>query len=181
MKKIVLALLSVFTLHLAMAQKDAVEVGGAPMYATKNIVENASNSNDHTTLVAAVKAAGLVTKLEGPGPFTVFAPTNAAFEKLPKGTMTSLVRPENRPTLVKILTYHMVSGRWEAKDIARMVKDGGGTATLKTVSGGTLVAKMEGDRMLLTDEKGSISTVIIKNVNQSNGIIHVIDTVLMPQ
>lgn len=181
MKKIILALLLGSVLNTGIAQKDAVEVGGAPMYATKNIIENASNSNDHTTLVAVLKAAGLVSKLEGPGPFTVFAPTNAAFEKLPKGTLNSLVRPENKPTLMKILTYHMVSGKWDAKDITRMIKEGGGSTSFKTVSGGTLVAKMDGDRLILTDEKGSMSTVIIRNVNQSNGIIHVVDTVLMPQ
>lgn len=181
MKKILFTFLTFFTITAVIAQKDAVEVGGAPMYASKNIMQNAANSNDHTALVAAVKAAGLMSKLESAGPFTVFAPTNAAFEKLPKGTMASLVRPENKPRLTQLLTYHIVAGKWEAKDISKLVKDGGGSASIKTVSGGTLVAKMDGDRLVLTDEKGNQSTVIIKNVNQSNGIIHVVDTVLIPQ
>ncbi len=180
MKKITLIILSAFVLNTVNAQKDPV-VGGAAMYATKNIVENASQSNDHTTLVAAVKAAGLVSTLEGTGPFTVFAPTNAAFDKLPKGTVNSLVKPENKPTLMKILTYHVVAGKWDANSIAKMISDGGGSANIKTVSGGTLTAKMNGDKLVLTDEKGGMSTVTIKNVYQSNGVIHVIDTVLMPQ
>lgn len=181
MKRLIMVLSLGSILNTGIAQKDAIEVGGAPMYASKNIIENVSNSNDHTTLVATIKSAGLVSKFEGAGPFTVFAPTNAAFEKLPKGTLTSLVRPENKPTLIKILTYHMVSGKWEAKDIIKMIKDGGGSASFTTVAGGTLVAKMDGDRLILTDEKGSMSTVIIRNVNQSNGIVHVVDGVLMPQ
>lgn len=181
MKKIALLLMSAFVLNASMAQMDKpVQVGGAPMFATKNIIQNAVNSKDHTTLVAAVKAANLVETLQGSGPFTVFAPTNAAFDKLPSGTVESLVKPENKGTLTKILTYHVVSGKWSAESIAKMIKDGGGSATLKTVSGGTLKAWMKGDKLVLTDEKGGMSTVTIKDVNQSNGVIHVIDTVLMP-
>lgn len=157
-----------------------VEVGGAPMYPSKNIIENAVNSKDHTTLVAAVKAAGLVETLQGAGPFTVFAPTNEAFDKLPKGTVETLVKPESKATLTKILTYHVVSGKMDSKTIAKAIKDGDGTATLKTVQGGTLKAMMKGNKLVLTDEKGGMSTVTIKDVYQSNGVIHVIDTVVMP-
>lgn len=163
-----------------MSGEKTVTVGGAPMYPSKNIIENAVNSKDHTTLVAAVKAAGLVETLQGAGPFTVFAPTNAAFDKLPKGTVESLVKPENKATLTKILTYHVIAGKFDAKAIAALIKAGGGKATLKTVSGGTLTASMNGPKLVLTDEKGGMSTVTIKNVYQSNGVIHVIDTVLMP-
>jgi len=163
------------------AQEKTIKVGGAPMYPSKNIVENAVNSKEHTTLVAAVKAAGLVETLQGPGPFTVFAPTNKAFDKLPKGTVETLVKTENKELLTKILTYHVVAGRFDAKAIAALIKAGGGKAELKTVSGGTLTAWMKGDKLILTDEKGGMSTVTIKNVYQSNGVIHVVDTVLMPQ
>jgi len=182
MKKIALLLMSAFALNVSMAQKmdKPVEVGGAPMYATKNIIENAVNSADHTTLVAAVKAAGLVETLQSAGPFTVFAPTNEAFAKLPKGTVESLVKPENKATLTKILTYHVVAGNWDAKAIAKLIKDGNGSAELKTVSGGILKASMKGGKLILTDEKGGVSTVTIKNVYQSNGVIHVIDTVVLP-
>jgi uncharacterized surface protein with fasciclin (FAS1) repeats len=155
-------------------------VGGAAMYPTKNIVENAVNSNDHTTLVAAVKAAGLVDTLEGAGPFTVFAPTNEAFAKLPAGTVDSLLKPENKDMLVKVLTYHVVAGRMTSKDIAKAIRAGGGTATLTTVEGEPLIASMEGGKLVLTDAKGGMSTVTIANVIQSNGVIHVVDTVLMP-
>jgi uncharacterized surface protein with fasciclin (FAS1) repeats len=155
-------------------------VGGAAMYPTKNIVENAVNSNDHTTLVAAVKAAGLVETLSGPGPFTVFAPTNAAFAKLPAGTVETLVKPENKGTLTSILTYHVVSGTMTAGDIMKAITAGGGTATLTTVNGGTLTAKMMGKTIMLTDAKGGMSQVTIGNVMQSNGVIHVIDSVLLP-
>jgi len=175
-------LMSAFVLNASMAQKmdKPVEVGGAPMYSTKNIVENAVNSKDHTTLVAAVKAAGLVETLQSAGPFTVFAPTNDAFAKLPKGTVESLLKPENKATLTKILTYHVVAGKWDAKAIAKLIKDGNGTADLKTVSGGILKASMKGNKLVLTDEKGGMSTVTIKNVYQSNGVIHVVDTVVLP-
>ena len=157
-----------------------VMVGGAPMYPTKNIVENAVNSKDHTTLVAAVKAAGLVDTLMGPGPFTVFAPTNDAFNKLPAGTVDTLVKPENKATLTSILTYHVVSGRMTSADIAKAIKAGKGTATLVTVQGEPLTAKMSGGKLVLTDAKGGTSTVTTKDVMQSNGVIHVVDTVLMP-
>ncbi len=163
------------------AQKEkTVEVGGAPMYPSKNIVANAVNSKDHTTLVAAVKAAGLVETLQSAGPFTVFAPTNAAFEKLPKGTVETLVKPENKATLTTILTYHVVAGKLNAKDIAKLIKAGNGKAELKTVQGGVLTASIEGKKLLLTDTKGGKSYVTIADVNQSNGVIHVIDTVVMP-
>ena len=156
-------------------------VGGAPMYRTKNIVENAMNSADHTTLVAAVKAAGLVETLQGKGPFTVFAPTNDAFGKLPAGTVETLVKPENKAALTKILTYHVVAGKYDAKKLVQLIKKGGGQATLKTVSGGTLTARMNGmDGVSLTDEKGGTSNVTTADVYQSNGVIHVVDTVLMP-
>ncbi len=157
-------------------------VGGAPMYRTKNIVENAMNSADHTTLVAAVKAAGLVGTLQGKGPFTVFAPTNAAFEKLPAGTVETLVRPENKETLTKILTYHVVAGKYDSKKLTQLIRKGGGQAALKTVSGGTLTARMNGaGGITLADEKGGTSNVTIADVYQSNGVIHVIDTVVMPR
>ncbi|MBC7892694.1 MAG: fasciclin domain-containing protein [Sphingobacteriaceae bacterium] len=180
MKKIVVFFVSVLVAGTTFAQEKTVEVGGAPMYPSKNIIENAVNSKDHTTLVAAVKAAGLVETLQGAGPFTVFAPTNAAFDKLPKGTVETLVKPENKATLTKILTYHVVAGKMDAQTIAEAIKAGGGTATLKTVQGGTLKASMKGKKLVLTDEKGGTSTVTIKNVYQSNGVIHVVDTVTMP-
>ncbi len=155
-------------------------VGGAAMYKTKNIVENAVNSADHTTLVAAVKAAGLVETLSSKGPFTVFAPKNSAFDALPAGTVDTLVKPENKGTLTKILTYHVVAGKLDSKAIAKAIKKGNGRATLTTVAGGTLTAAMEGNSLVLTDEKGGKSTVTIANVYQSNGVIHEIDSVLMP-
>ena len=156
-------------------------VGGAPMYRTKNIVENAVNSPDHTTLVAAVKAAGLVDTLSGKGPFTVFAPTNDAFGKLPAGTVETLVRPENKATLTGILTYHVVAGKYDAKKLMQLIRKGGGQATLRTVSGGTLTARMNGAGVTITDEKGGMSNVTTADVYQSNGVIHVVDTVLMPR
>jgi len=155
-------------------------VGGAPMYANKNIVQNAINSKDHTMLVAAVKAAGLVATLESKGPFTVFAPTNEAFEKLPAGTVDTLLKPENKEKLSGILTYHVVAGKWTAKQLVEKIKAGDGSAELKTVNGEKLTAKMDGDSVVLTDEKGGMSKVTIADVIQSNGVIHVIDTVLMP-
>jgi uncharacterized surface protein with fasciclin (FAS1) repeats len=168
-----------FTAVSAHAQKDPM-VGGAAMYPTKNIVENAVNSKDHTTLVAAVKAGGLVDTLEGPGPFTVFAPTNEAFDKLPAGTVDTLLKPENKDTLVKVLTYHVVPGRISSKDIKKMIKDGKGKATMKTVQGEDLTATIVADKIVLTDAKGGTSTVTIADVFQSNGVIDVVDTVLMP-
>ena len=155
-------------------------VGGAAMYANKNIVQNAVNSKDHTTLVAAVKAAGLVDTLSSKGPFTVFAPTNAAFAKLPAGTVETLVKPENKATLTKILTYHVVPGRMTAGAIGAKIKAGRGSARLTTVQGQRLTARMSGRSLTLTDSKGNVSRVTIGNVMQSNGVIHVIDTVLMP-
>ena len=163
----------------AHAQKDP-DVGGAPMYATKNIIQNAVNSQDHTTLVAAVKAAGLVDTLQGSGPFTVFAPTNEAFAKLPAGTVDTLLKPENKDTLVKVLTYHVVAGKITAKELKKQIKAGGGKAVLKTVQGGSLTATLQGSNIVLTDEKGGTSTVTIADVFQSNGVIHVVDSVLMP-
>lgn len=162
------------------AQKSVV-VGGAPMYPSKNIIENAVNSKDHTTLVAAVKAAGLVETLQGKGPFTVFAPTNAAFDKLPMGTVDTLLKMENKKMLQTILTYHVVAGKMSAADIDKAIKMGNGKATMKTVSGGTLTAWMKGKKVYITDEKGGMSEVTITDVNQSNGVIHVVNAVLLPK
>jgi uncharacterized surface protein with fasciclin (FAS1) repeats len=156
-------------------------VGGAAMYPTKNIVENAVNSKDHTTLVAAVKAAGLVETLSSAGPFTVFAPTNEAFNKLPKGTVETLVKPENKATLTKILTYHVVAGKMSAADLWAKVKTGMGKTELTTLQGGKLWVKAEGKKLYLVDEKGGKSWITIADVNQSNGVIHVVNTVLMPK
>jgi len=161
------------------AQEKTVTVGGAPMYPSKNIIENAVNSKDHTTLVAAVKAADLVETLSGKGPFTVFAPTNEAFNKLPKGTVETLLKPENKKMLQGVLTYHVVAGKWNAADIAKAIKAGNGKAELSTVQGGKIWAMMDGKKLVLTDEKGMKSTVTIADVNQSNGVIHVVDAVLM--
>lgn len=158
-----------------------VEVGSATMYPSKDIVTNAANSKEHTTLVAAVKAAGLVSTLQGSGPFTVFAPVNAAFDKLPAGTVASLLQPESKATLTAVLTYHVVAGRFSSADIAKLLKAGGGKATIKTVAGGSLSLMMKGKKLMITDEKANVATVTIADVNQSNGVIHVIDTVLLPQ
>ena len=155
-------------------------VGGAPMYPTKTIVENAVNSKDHTTLVAAVKAAGLVDTLSGPGPFTVFAPTNKAFAKLPKGTVDDLVKPENKDKLTAILTYHVVAGKLTAADLLQQVKDGGGKAELKTVQGESLTVTKKGKGLDITDANGHVAHVTIADVLQSNGVIHVINSVLTP-
>jgi uncharacterized surface protein with fasciclin (FAS1) repeats len=163
----------------AMAQNPVV--GGQEMYPSKNIIQNAVNSADHTTLVAAVKAAGLVDTLEGAGPFTVFAPTNEAFNKLPAGTVDTLLKPENKAMLTKVLTYHVVAGRWSAQELMKQIKAGNGTAELTTVEGGKLWAMSpDGKHITLKDEKGGMSMVTIANVTQSNGVIHVVDTVLMP-
>jgi uncharacterized surface protein with fasciclin (FAS1) repeats len=181
--KILLATLAAITLTLsatAVVSQTDPDVGGAAMYPTKNIVENAINSQDHTTLVAAVKAAGLVDTLEGSGPFTVFAPTNEAFAKLPAGTVDTLLKPENKDQLVKVLTYHVVAGKVSSKDLVKMIKKGGGKAELKTVSGGTLTASLQMGKVMLTDEKGGMAAVTIADVYQSNGAIHVIDSVLLP-
>ncbi len=155
-------------------------VGGAAMYKTKNIVENAVNSKDHTTLVAAVKAAGLVETLQSAGPFTVFAPVNSAFDKLPAGTVDTLLKPENKALLTKVLTYHVIAGNFDSKAIAKAIKMGNGKAEFTTVAGGKLVGSMEGKNLILTDEKGGKSMVTIADVRQSNGVIHVIDTVVLP-
>ncbi len=158
-----------------------VMVGGAEMYPTKNIVENAVNSKDHTTLVAAVKAAGLVETLSGPGPFTVFAPTNQAFDALPYGTVETLLKPENKAKLTAVLTYHVVPGRLNSWDLAKMIKDGNGSATLTTVQGETLTVKPNGKAIMITDENGGTARVTIADVNQNNGVIHVVDKVLLPK
>ena len=162
------------------AQEKTVMVGGAAMYPSKNIIQNAVNSKDHTTLVAAVKAAGLVDTLSGKGPFTVFAPTNEAFAKLPAGTVDTLLKPENKAKLTKILTCHVVAADAMSPMIAKMIKDDKGEHKVKTVGGCVLTAKMNGDKITLTDEKGQVATVTIADVKQSNGVIHVIDTVLLP-
>ncbi len=155
-------------------------VGGAAMYPTKNIVQNAINSKDHTTLVAAVKAAGLVATLESPGPFTVFAPTNEAFAKLPPGTVDTLLKPENKAELTKILTYHVVAGNYTFTDLLNMISAGGGKATLKTVEGEPISLTMSGGKVMITDAKGNMADITIADVRQSNGEIFVIDSVLMP-
>ena len=172
--------LSLATVAVAGGSPKNPMVGGAAMYQTRDIVDNAVNSKDHTTLVAAVKAAGLVETLKSAGPFTVFAPTDAAFAKLPAGTVESLVKPENKATLTGILTYHVVAGRFDAKAIAKQVKDGGGKATLTTVNGDPLTITAKGQSLVLTDAKGGTSTVTIGDVFQSNGVIHVVDSVLLP-
>jgi uncharacterized surface protein with fasciclin (FAS1) repeats len=185
MKKTFLASIAAAALALttfgatAQDMKDPM-VGGAAMYPSKTIVENAVNSPIHTTLVAAVKAAGLVDTLNSPGPFTVFAPTNAAFDKLPAGTVATLVKPENKATLTKILTYHVVSGKLSAKDIKEGIKAGHGKYEMTTVEGGKLTATMKGGKIMLTDEKGGMATITTADVFQSNGVIHVINAVLMP-
>ncbi len=158
-----------------------VTVGGAPMYASKDIIDNAVNSKDHTTLVAAVKAAGLVETLKGAGPFTVFAPTNAAFAALPAGTVDTLLKPENKPALTKVLTYHVVAGKMDAATLGKAIMAGGGKATLKTVSGGTLTAMSSGGKVMVMDESGGTANVTIADVVQSNGVIHVVDKVLLPK
>ena len=172
---------STFAQSKMMKNEKTVMVGGAEMYPSKNIVENAVNSKDHTTLVAAVKAADLVETLQSDGPFTVFAPTNEAFEKLPKGTVETLLKPENKTKLQTILTYHVLSGKHSGSDIMKDVKKGNGKATYKTVSGGTLIAMMKGEKLMLMDENGGMATVSIADVNQSNGVIHVIDSVVLPK
>lgn len=181
MKKLIIAAFALAAIAITpKANAQTKMVGGAAMYPTKNIVENAVNSKDHTTLVAAVKAAGLVETLESAGPFTVFAPTNEAFGKLPAGTVDMLVKPENKAALTKILTYHVVAGRLSAADLMAQIKAGGGKAELKTVQGGTLTVMQKGEKLYLVDEKGGKAWITIADVFQSNGVIHVINTVLMP-
>lgn len=175
-----LFILSAFFTSATFAQMGkTVMVGGAAMYPSKNIIENAVNSKDHTTLVAAVKAAGLVETLEGPGPFTVFAPTNSAFNKLPAGTVETLLKPENKAKLTAVLTYHVVPGKLGSKELMSMMKAGMGKAILKTVQGENLYVSMKGKKIMITDENGGVATVTIADVNQSNGVIHVIDKVLL--
>lgn len=180
MRTVALLATALFAVTPAFAGAQTKMVGGAAMYPSKDIIDNAVNSKDHTTLVAAVKAAGLVETLKGKGPFTVFAPTNAAFAKLPAGTVDKLLLPENKKMLSGVLTYHVVAGSWDAASVAKLIKAGGGTAELKTVSGGKLWAMMHGSDVVIKDEKGGMATVTISDVRQSNGVIHVIDAVLMP-
>ncbi|MGD0212360.1 MAG: fasciclin domain-containing protein [Terriglobales bacterium] len=177
---VVVTLMGMAAMSAVAGEKDPM-VGGQQMYPTKNIIQNAVNSADHTTLVAAVKAAGLVDTLEGTGPFTVFAPTNEAFDKLPAGTVDTLLKPENKATLTKVLTYHVVAGRLSAQDLMKKIKEGNGTAELTTVEGGKLwVMLHDGKHLELKDEKGGMAMITIANVFQSNGVIHVIDSVVMP-
>jgi len=185
---LVMVLLAVASITVASQQAraqmnmdDNPMVGGAAMFKSKDIVDNAVNSADHTTLVAAVKAAGLVETLKGKGPFTVFAPVNAAFDKLPAGTVDTLLKPENKGMLTNILTYHVLAGRFDSNALAKKIKAGNGKAWLKAVNGGTLTAWMDGNSIVLTDEKGGQSRVTIANVYQSNGVIHVVDSVLLPK
>lgn len=185
LKSLGLMLIAALAFNVSFAQKmmdeKTVEVGGAPMYPSKNIVENAVNSKDHTTLVAAVKAAGLVETLMSAGPFTVFAPTNEAFGLLPAGTVETLVKPENKAKLTGILTYHVVAGKLDTKAIDEKIKAGNGTAELTTVAGGKLFVMKKGKKYMLKDENGGMATVTIGNVYQSNGVIHVIDHVVLPK
>jgi len=187
LSKIVLGLSVMLVANLGLAQdkkmmkEDTKMVGGAEMYPSKNIVENAVNSNDHTTLVAAVKAAELVDVLQSEGPFTVFAPTNAAFDKLPMGTVDTLLKPENKEQLQTVLKYHVVAGKWNAKEILNLIEKGDGKAVINTVSGGTLTAWKKGKDVYVTDENGNSAKVTIADVNQSNGVIHVVDSVLLPK
>ena len=164
----------------ASMDKDIKMVGGAAMYPSKDIVSNAVNSKDHTTLVAAVKAAGLVETLQGEGPFTVFAPTNKAFDKLPDGTVATLLEPENKSKLQSVLTYHVLAGEYDAEDIVMAIRKGNGMATFTTVNGAALTAMLKGKKVQLKDAAGNVSTVSISDVRQSNGVIHVIDTVVLP-
>jgi uncharacterized surface protein with fasciclin (FAS1) repeats len=181
-RKILFAAAAFMFVQTSFAQTEkTVMVGGAAMYPSKNIVENAVNSKDHTTLVAAVKAAGLVETLQSAGPFTVFAPTNAAFDMLPAGTVAGLLKPESKAALTTVLTYHVVSGKWDAAAIAKLIKDGNGKAEVKTVAGKSLWIYMEGKKIAVKDENGGVAYVTIKDVNQSNGVIHVIDHVLLPK
>ena len=189
-KKLVVLAIAAFFVNASFAQMNSkmdnsmektVMVGGAAMYPSKNIVENAVNSKDHTTLVAAVKAAGLVETLQSKGPFTVFAPTNKAFNKLPAGTVENLLKPESKAALTNVLTYHVVAGRLGSAELANLIKAGNGTAELKTVSGGKLWVMMKGKKIAIKDESGGVAYVTIKDVYQSNGVIHVIDHVALPK
>lgn len=181
MKKVIAALALIIGTATAVNAQGIVYVGGEAMYPKKDIVDNAVNSKDHTTLVAAVKAAGLVETLKTKGPFTVFAPTNDAFENLPEGLVATLLKPENKATLTAILTYHVVAGNYTSDKIVKAIQAGGGTAKLKTVQGGTLEAMMNGKNVMIKDENGNTANVTIVDVNQSNGVIHVIDAVVTPK
>lgn len=174
-------LLSAFLMSTAAMAQKTVEVGGAAMYPNKNIIENAVNSNDHTTLVAAVKAAGLVETLMGAGPFTVFAPTNEAFNMLPPGAVSSLLEPGNKEKLTNVLTYHVVSGKYDSKAINSLIAKGNGKGILKTVEGGTIYFTRKGNKIMVWDENGTTANITIKDVIQSNGVIQVIDHVVMPK
>jgi len=181
-KKLVLAAIAIVLVNASFAQMEKTKmVGGAAMYPSKNIVENAVNSKDHTTLVAAVKAAGLVATLQSAGPFTVFAPTNEAFSALPAGTVDNLLKPESKAALTGVLTYHVVAGKLTSVELAKLIKEGNGKATLKTVAGGNLMVMMQGKKIAIKDESGNVAYVTIKDVNQSNGVIHVVDHVLLPK
>jgi uncharacterized surface protein with fasciclin (FAS1) repeats len=180
-KRFLFGAIAILFVNASMAQEKTVMVGGAAMYPSKNIVENAVNSKDHTTLVAAVKAAGLVATLQSAGPFTVFAPTNAAFDALPAGTVDNLLKPESKAALTGVLTYHVVAGKLTSADLAKLIKEGNGTAELKTVAGGKLSVMMKGKKIAIKDESGNVGYVTIKDVNQSNGVIHVVDHVLLPK
>jgi uncharacterized surface protein with fasciclin (FAS1) repeats len=179
-RKLTLILSCIGFLTIANGFSQTKMVGGAAMYPSKDIVSNAVNSKDHTTLVAAVKAAGLVETLQGEGPFTVFAPTNSAFGKLPDGTVDTLLKPENKTKLQAVLTYHVVAGKYSADDLMKWIKKGNGMTELTTVNGGTLTAMMDNGMLMIKDGTGNISTVTIADVNQSNGVIHVVDTVVLP-
>jgi uncharacterized surface protein with fasciclin (FAS1) repeats len=181
-KKFLFGAIAMLFVNASFAQMEkTVMVGGAAMYPSKNIIENAVNSKDHTTLVAAVKAAGLVETLQSAGPFTVFAPTNEAFNLLPAGTVDNLLKPESKAALTGVLTYHVVSGKYTSKDLVKLIKDGNGTATVKTVAGRNLMIMMKGNKIAIKDESGSVAYVTVKDVNQSNGVIHVVDHVLLPK
>ena len=181
-KKFLFGAIAILFVNASFAQMEkTVMVGGAAMYPSKNIVENAVNSKDHTTLVAAVKAAGLVSTLQSAGPFTVFAPVNKAFDALPAGTVDNLLKPESKAALTGVLTYHVVAGKLTSMELAKLIKAGNGTATLKTVAGGNLMVMMKGKKIVVKDESGNVAYVTIKDVNQSNGVIHVIDHVLLPK
>jgi uncharacterized surface protein with fasciclin (FAS1) repeats len=181
-KKLFFVTATILFANATFAQMEQTKmVGGAAMYPSKNIVENAVNSKDHTTLVAAVKAAGLVETLQSAGPFTVFAPTNKAFEILPAGTVDNLLKPESKTALTGVLTYHVISGKYTSIDLGKLIKTGKGTATLKTVAGGNLMVMMQGKKIAIKDENGGVAFVTIKDVNQSNGVIHVIDHVVLPK
>ena len=182
MKKLIALSLTLVSLHAISQTEMTVAVGGESMYPTKNIIENAVKSADHTTLVAAVQAAGLVETLSGKGPFTVFAPVNDAFENLPEGTVESLLKPENKALLTTVLTYHVLSGKYDFNALAAEIKKGKGSAKLKTVAGAVLTFTMNGEHNItITDEKGNTANISVYDVNQSNGVIHVIDEVLMPK